>query len=62
MDPARTLAALGPIVQELVISRMYDAKAGDLSAVFILLFVSAAVGSLFCLALVLRNRRGGKGI
>lgn len=54
--------ALGPIVQELVISRMYDAKSGDLTPVFVLLFVSAAVGSLFCLALVLRNRRGGKGI
>ena len=54
--------ALGPIVQELVISRMYDAKGGDLTPVFVLLFVSAAVGSLFCLALVLRNRRGGKGI
>jgi sugar phosphate permease len=54
--------ALGPIVQELVISRMYDSKGGDLTPVFILLFVSAAVGSLFCLALVLRNRRGGKGI
>jgi sugar phosphate permease len=54
--------ALGPIVQELVISRMYDSKGGDLTPVFILLFVSAAVGSLFCLALVLRNRSGGKGI
>ncbi len=54
--------ALGPIVQELVISRMYDAKGGDLTPVFILLFCSAAVGSLFCLVLVLRNRRGGKGI
>ena len=54
--------ALGPIVQELVISRMYDSKGGDLTPVFILLFCSAAVGSLFCLALVLRNRRGGKGI
>ncbi len=54
--------ALGPIVQELLISRMYDSKGGDLTAVFILLFVSAAVGTLFCLALVVRNRRGGNGI
>jgi OPA family sugar phosphate sensor protein UhpC-like MFS transporter len=54
--------ALGPIVQELVIARMYDAKGGDLTPVLILLFVSAAVGSLFCVALVLRNRSGGKGI
>ncbi len=54
--------ALGPIVQELVIARMYDSKGGDLGPVFILLFVSAAIGSLFCFALVLRNRRGGKGI
>lgn len=54
--------ALGPVVQELVISRMYDSKGGDLGPVFILLFVSAALASLFCLALVLRNRAGGKGI
>ena len=54
--------AMGPIVQELVISRMYDAKGGDLTPVLILLTASAAAAMLFCAALVLRNRRGGKGV
>lgn len=87
--------ALGPIVQELVIARMYDAKAyfafdaaswvgwsaslpdmhywmtsatlfarihSDLGPVFVLLFSSATGAAIFCAALVLRNRRGGKGI
>ena len=54
--------SLGPVVQELVIARMYDSKGGDLGPVFFLLFASAAAATLFCLALVLRNRKGGKGI
>jgi len=54
--------AIGPIVQELVISRMYDSKGGSLMPVLVLLFCSAAIGSAFCFALVVRNRRGGKGI
>lgn len=53
--------ALGPIVQELVIARMYDAK-GDLGPVFVLLFGSATLAAVFCAMLVIRNRRGGKGI
>ncbi len=52
----------GPVVQELVIARMYDSKGGDLGPIFGLLFGSAALATLFCLALVLRNRKGGKGI
>ena len=54
--------ALGPIVQELVIGRLYDAKGGNLTPIFILLFASAVAATGFCVALVLRNRRGGKGI
>lgn len=57
--------ALGPIVQELVIPRLYDQKAaqetGDLGPVFALLFGSAALASVFCAILVVRNR-GGKGV
>ncbi len=56
------LGSLGPIVQELVIGRLYDSKGGNLTPVFVLLFASAAVATLFCVILVLRNRSGGKGI
>jgi OPA family sugar phosphate sensor protein UhpC-like MFS transporter len=55
------LGSLGPIVQELVIGRLYDAKGGDLNAVFIFLFGSAVLATAFCVILVLRNR-GGKGV
>jgi sugar phosphate permease len=51
--------ALGPIVQEVVIPRFY--KSDDLTVVFVILFVSAIMGSLFCGLLVWRNR-DGKGI
>jgi sugar phosphate permease len=86
--------AMGPIVQELVIARMYDGKTyfafdamrwwdwstsplpmhwftspyafekleANLGPVFQLLFGSATMAALFCAALVLRNRAGGKGI
>lgn len=54
--------SLGPIVQELVIARMFDSKGGDLGPIFVLLFGSAAMASLFCALLVWRNRRGGKGV
>jgi sugar phosphate permease len=56
------LGSLGPIVQELVIGRLYDAKGGNLTPIFILLFGSAVMATLFCGILVLRNRSGGKGI
>lgn len=54
--------ALGPIVQAFVIGRLYDANGGDLTPVFVLLFGSAALATLFCAALVWRNHRGGRGI
>ena len=49
--------SLGAVVQELVIARTFDAKHA-LGPVFQLLFGSAACASLFCLALVVRDRRG----
>lgn len=52
--------ALGPIVQEVVIPRIYDAK--DLSLIFTLLFISSIMSGVFCALLVWRNRRGGNGI
>jgi len=54
--------AAGPIVQEVVIGRMYDSKHGDLGPIFELLFGSAAMATVFCALLVLRNRRSGKGV
>lgn len=54
--------SLGAVVQELVIARMYDSKQGSLGPVFELLFGSAALASLFCAALWLRDRKGGRGI
>lgn len=54
--------SLGPIVQEVVIPRLYDSKAGGLGPVFALLFGSAAISAVFCLVLVIRNRMGGRGI
>ena len=56
------LGSTGAIVQELVIGRLYDAKKGDVTAIFVLLFTAAALATFFCVILVLRNRRGGKGI
>lgn len=53
--------SVGAVVQELVISRMYDPKSG-LGPIFATLFGSAAMAMLFCGILVWRNRRGGKGI
>jgi len=57
--------SLGPVVQEVIIPRVYDQKAaqaaGDLGPVFGLLFGSAALASVFCAVLMLRNR-GGKGV
>lgn len=54
--------SLGPIVQELVIGKMYDAKGGDLGPIFALLFGSAAMAAVFTGILVLRNRRDGRGV
>jgi sugar phosphate permease len=52
--------ALGPVVQELVIARLYDA--GDMAPVFATLFGSAAMASAFCVALVWRGRRSADGV
>ena len=54
------ISALGPVVQEVVIPRVYDPK--DLTVIFTLLFASSIGAAVFCGLLVLRNRRGGKGI
>jgi sugar phosphate permease len=54
--------SLGAVVQELVISRMYNPTQDGLAPIFAMLFGSAAMATLFCAALVWRNRRGGKGI
>jgi len=54
--------SLGPVVQEVIIPRVYDAKSAGLGPVFGILFFSSAMAAVFCLLLVLRNRRGGKGI
>jgi hypothetical protein len=49
-------------VQELVIARAYDAKKGELGPIFEMLFGSAALATLFCVVLLLRDRRGKKGV
>lgn len=54
--------SFGAIVQELVIARSYDASKGQLGPIMAMLFGSAAVATLFCAVLVLRNRRGGRGL
>jgi len=54
--------SLGPVVQEVIVPRVYDEKTAGMAPVFAILFISAAAASLFCAALVLRNRRGGRGI
>ena len=54
--------SLGPVVQEVIIARLYDVKSGDLRPIFALLFGSAVLAAVFCGALVWRNRRGDRGI
>lgn len=49
--------SLGAIVQELVIARAYDAKKGELGPIFEMLFGSAALATVFCVVLMLRERR-----
>jgi OPA family sugar phosphate sensor protein UhpC-like MFS transporter len=56
------IGSMGAIVQELVIANLYDAKTQSLTVVFALLLGSSALAAAFCLALVVRNRRGGRGI
>jgi len=54
--------SLGAVVQEVLISRMYNPKQDGLVPIFAMLFGSAAMAAVFCGALVWRNRRGGRGI
>ncbi|MDP2307386.1 MAG: MFS transporter [Pseudomonadota bacterium] len=50
--------SLGPIVQELVIGRLYDTGGGDLGPILGLLVGSAAVSLAFMAVILLRNRAG----
>lgn len=52
------IGSLGPIVQELVIGRLYDGSGGDLSGVFLLLLVSAIAAVAMMVVAVVRNRLG----
>ena len=52
------IGSLGPIVQELVIGRLYDGCGGDLSGVFLLLLLSAVAATLMMAVAVARNRLG----
>ncbi|MBM4364923.1 MAG: MFS transporter [Deltaproteobacteria bacterium] len=54
--------SLGPIVQELVIGKLYDSANGDLTAVFVLLFGSAALSAAFCAGLVWRRKLGFQSV
>ena len=56
------VGSIGPIVQEVVIPRVYDEKTSGMTPVFVILFVSSVLAAMFCAVLVLRNRRGGRGI
>ena len=50
--------SLGAIVQELVIARAYDGSHGALGPVFVLIFGSALLATIFCALLADRNRTG----
>ena len=52
------VGSIGPVLQEVVIGRMYDSKSGDLGPVFVLLFGNATMAAVFCAILVYRGRRG----
>lgn len=54
--------SMGPIVQEVIVPRVYDQKTSGMGPVFAILFISSACAAVFCAALVYRNRRGGRGI
>jgi len=56
------VGSLGPIVQELVIGRMYDAGKGDLRPIFALLVGSAVAAAAVLGVAVVRNRRGHPAI
>jgi sugar phosphate permease len=52
------IGSLGPIVQELVIGKMYDDNKGDLGSIFMLLVASSVAAAAFLAVMVVRNRRG----
>ena len=50
--------SVGPIVQELLIGKMYDAKSGDLGPIFAMLLGSAIAAALTLLVMLWRNKSG----
>ena len=52
-----SLGACGPVVQELVIGRLYDSQSGDLHVIFALLFGSAAISTAALALRVIRERK-----
>ena len=56
------VGSIGPIVQEVIVPRVYDERTSGMTPVFAILFVSAVMASMFCAALVYRNHKGGRGI
>ena len=52
-----SLGACGPVVQELVIGRLYDSQSGDLHVIFALLFGSAAITTAALAVRVSRERK-----
>ena len=63
MTPAATgiisgLGSLGPIVQELLIGKMYSAKSGDLGPIFAMLLGAAIAAALSLLFMLARSRAG----
>jgi len=54
--------SLGAAVQEIAVARVYEPGKDGLGLVFIMIFATAVMATLFCAALVWRNARGGKGI
>jgi sugar phosphate permease len=52
------LGSLGPVVQELVIGKMYDTQKGDLTSIFLMLLGTAVAGMAALGWMVLRNRLG----
>jgi sugar phosphate permease len=49
------IGSMGAVVQEVLISRVYNLKEGGLVPVFAMLLGSAALAAMFCGALVWRN-------
>jgi len=52
----------GAALQEIAIGQLYSPSRDGLLPIFVLLFGSAVLGAAFCAALVVRNKRGGRGI